>query len=230
MRHRTVGELMTRDVVSARPDTPFKELARLLSAHEVAAVPVVDATGRPIGVVSEEDLLRKATDRLEGVDGDGDGDVSPMPHLEAWERAKAEGARAEEIMSAPAVCVRPEWTVVEAARLMEIHGVKRLPVVDAADRLLGIVSRRDLLRVFLRTDEAIREEIRQEILAGTLGDAARDVTVEVADGQVRLGGSMASRRLVPVLVRLCRGVDGVVEVREHLAHDGAGPVREGPGI
>ncbi len=216
---------MTRDVVSARPDTSFKELAGLLAAHGVAAVPVVDATGRPIGVVSENDLLRKATDRPETGDG-----PSPMPHLEAWERAKAEGARAEEIMSAPAVCVRPEWTVVEAARLMEIHGVKRLPVVDAADRLLGIVSRRDLLRVFLRTDEAIREEIRRDLLAETFGDAAREVTVEVTDGQVRLEGAVASRRLVPVLVRLCRSVDGVVDVREHLAHDDAGPVREGPDI
>lgn len=223
MRHRTVGELMTRDVVSVRPDTPFKELAGLLAERRVTAVPVVDAAGRPVGVVSENDLLRKATDRLETGDR-----VSPMPHLEAWERAKAEGARAEEVMSAPAVCVRPDWTVVEAARLMEIHGIKRLPVVDASDRLLGIISRRDLLRVFLRTDEAIRAEILQDVLAETVGDAARGVTAEVTDGQVLLGGTVPSRRLVPVLVRLCRGVDGVVGVREHIDHNGAGPVREGP--
>ncbi|MFF4668244.1 CBS domain-containing protein, partial [Streptomyces sp. NPDC001282] len=106
MRHRTVAELMTHDVVRARHDLPFKEIARLLAANDVTAVPVVDEQDRPIGVVSEADLLRKSADRA---DPSG---LAPVPHLEAWERAKAEGARAEELMSAPAVCARPEWTVV----------------------------------------------------------------------------------------------------------------------
>ncbi|MFF3164728.1 CBS domain-containing protein [Streptomyces sp. NPDC003273] len=211
MHHRTVEELMSRDVVRARPDTPFKELVRLLEDNGVTAVPVVDEIGRPMGVVSEADLLRKSADQA---DPSG---RAPIPHLEAWERAKAGGSRAEELMSAPAVCARPEWTVVEAARLMETQKVKRLPVVDEADRLLGIVSRGDLLRVFLRRDEAIREEITTDVLRRTLGLEPRDVTAEVRDGRVTLAGTVEHGSLVPVVEQLCRGVDGVVSVTARIA-------------
>ncbi|MCX4993132.1 CBS domain-containing protein [Streptomyces sp. NBC_00568] len=206
MHHRTVEELMSRDVVRARPETPFKELVRLLEENDVTAVPVVDKLGRPAGVVSEADLLRKSADQ-----SDPSG-RTPVPHLEAWERAKAEGSRAEELMTAPAVCARPEWTVVEAARLMETQNVKRLPVVDEADRLVGVVSRGDLLRIFLRRDEAIREEITGDLLRHTLGLDPRDVTAEVRDGRVTLTGTVEHRSLIPVIEQLCRGVDGVVSV------------------
>ncbi|MGW3151381.1 CBS domain-containing protein [Streptomyces sp. NPDC001177] len=210
MHHRTVEELMTRDVVRARRDTPFKELVRLLAENDVTAVPVVDDLERPMGVVSEADLLRKSADQA-----DPSGRV-PVPNLEAWERAKSEGSRAEELMSAPAVCARPEWNVVEAARLMEAQHVKRLPVVDEADRLLGIVSRGDLLRIFLRRDDAIRDEITADVLRRTMGLAPSEVTVEVREGLVELGGSVEFRSLIPVIERLCRGVDGVVSVAGHI--------------
>ncbi|GGY89000.1 hypothetical protein GCM10010300_36400 [Streptomyces olivaceoviridis] len=203
---------MSRNVVRARPDTPFKELVRLLEENDVTALPVVDELDRPMGVVSEADLLRKSADQTDPTGR------TPMPHLEAWERAKAEGSRAEELMSAPAVCARPEWTVVEAARLMETQNVKRLPVVDDADRLLGIVSRRDLLRVFLRRDEALREEITGELLRRTLGLDPRDVTAEVRDGRVTLTGTVEYRSLIPVVEQLCRGVDGVVSVSGNLSY------------
>ncbi|MFJ9865741.1 CBS domain-containing protein [Streptomyces sp. NPDC101165] len=212
MHHRTVEELMTRDVVRARRDTPFKELVRLLAENDVTAVPVVDDLDRPMGVVSEADLLRKSADQA---DPSG---RAPVPNLEAWERAKAEGSIAEELMSAPAVCARPEWTVVEAARLMEAQHVKRLPVVDEADRLLGIVSRGDLLRVFLRRDDAIREEITGDVLRRTMGLEPSDVTVEVRGGRVALGGSVEYRSLIPVIEQLCRGVDGVVSVAADIAY------------
>ncbi|MEW2624149.1 CBS domain-containing protein [Streptomyces sp. NPDC048106] len=212
MHHRTVEELMTRDVVRARHDTSFKEIARLLEENDVTAVPVVDETDRPLGVVSEADLLRKSADQA---DPSG---LTPVPHPEAWERAKAEGTRAEELMSAPAVCARPGWTVVEAARLMETQRVKRLPVVDEADRLVGIVSRADLLRVFVRRDEAIREEINRDLLRGTLLLDPRDVTAEVRDGKVTLSGIVEFRSQIPVVEKLCRGVDGVVSVSGDLAY------------
>ena len=154
---------MTRAVVRARRDMPFKEIVKLLAENDVTAVPVVDDLDRPMGVVSEADLLRKSSSQ-----SDPSG-RTPIPYLEAWERAKAEGARAEEVMSAPAVCARPEWTVVEAARLMAVQNVKRLPVVDEADRLQGIVSRGDLLRIFLRRDDAIRDEITSDLPQRTLG-------------------------------------------------------------
>lgn len=160
MHHRTVAELMTRSVVRAQRDMPFKENVQLLADNGVTAVPVVDDLDRPVGVVSEADLLRKSSAQAD-LSG-----LTPVPHMEAWERAKAEGARAEELMSAPAVCARPEWTVVEAARLMAVQNVKRLLVVDEADRLQGIVSRGDLLMIFLRRDDAIRDEIAGDVLRG----------------------------------------------------------------
>ncbi|BBJ45204.1 hypothetical protein SSPO_079220 [Streptomyces antimycoticus] len=212
MHHRTVGELMTRPVVQAPRALPFKELVRLLTEYDVTAVPVVDGSGRPIGVVSEADLLRKSSGQT-----DPSGRL-PLPRLEAWERAKAEGARAEELMSAPAVCAPPEWTVVEAARVMSARSIKRLPVVDETDQLLGIISRGDLLRVFLRHDDAIRDEIQGDLLRRTLRLAPSAVTVEVREGEVTLEGSVQARSLVPVIVRLCRGVDGVVSVTEHIAY------------
>ncbi|MEE4418291.1 MULTISPECIES: CBS domain-containing protein [Streptomyces] len=213
MHHRTVGELMTRGVIQVPPQTPFKEIVRTLAEHDVTAVPVVDAAGRPMGVVSEADLLRKSADQADPAGR------TPIPHLEAWERAKAEGARAEELMSAPAVCAREEWTVVEAARLMAVQNVKRLPVVDETDKLVGIVSRADLLRIFLRPDNAIRAEITQDLLHRTLGLAPSGVTVEVREGQVTLTGTVPAKGLIPVLTRLCHSVDGVISVSEHLAYE-----------
>ncbi len=211
MQHRKVSDLMTRNVVSARYDTPFKEIARLLTEYEITALPVVDNGGRPIGVVSEADLLRKAGDRP------GIGEKVPLPPLEAWERATAQGTRAEELMSAPPVCARPDWSVVEAARLMETQQVKRLPVVDDTDQLLGIVSRRDLLQIFLRKDDAIREEIEHDILQQTVGLAPAQVSVDVRGGRVELRGVIETRSLIPIIVRLCNAVDGVVGVSDHLS-------------
>ncbi|MEU2737916.1 CBS domain-containing protein [Streptomyces sp. NPDC007095] len=212
MHHRTVAELMTRDVVRARRDTPFKEIVRLLAENDVTAVPVLDELDRPMGVVSEADMLRKSADQA---DPSG---RTPIPHLEAWERAKAEGASAEELMSAPAVCARPEWSVVEAARLMEVHNVKRLPVVDETDKLQGIVSRGDLLRIFLRRDDAIRDEITRDVLERTLGLAPREVTAEVREGQITVSGSVEHKSLIPIIERLCQSVDGVVSVSAHLTY------------
>ncbi|MDN3027939.1 CBS domain-containing protein [Streptomyces sp. S.PB5] len=212
MRHRTVADLMTRDVVRARCETPFKELVRLLADHDVTAVPVVDDLDRPLGVVSETDLLRKCSVQTDSVSR------TPLPHPQEWERAKAQGVKAEELMSAPAVCVHPEWTVAEAARLMMLRSVKRLPVVDEAGRLKGIVSRGDLLRVFLRRDDAIRDEIAREVLQETLRLAPSDVTVEVSEGRVTLHGSVTVNGLIPIIERLCRSVDGVVSVRAHIGY------------
>lgn len=101
---------------------------------------------------------------------------------------------------------------------MAVQNIKRLPVVDEADRLQGIVSRGDLLRIFLRGDDAIREEIDQEVLRQTLRLAPSQVTVEVDEGQVTLGGSVEFKSLIPVIERLCRSVDGVVSVVEHIAY------------
>ncbi|MEE1786710.1 CBS domain-containing protein [Streptomyces sp. SP17BM10] len=212
MRHRIVGELMTPAVVHVRPDTGFKEIARLLAEHDITAVPVVDGEDRPLGLVSEADLLLN-----EAAQEDPAG-LLLAPDLPPRERARSRATTAVGLMSAPAVCARPEWTVVEAARLMQGERVKRLPVVDEAGRLVGIVSRSDLLRVFLRHDAAIREEIRAEVLRRVLGIDPDTLDVRVRDGRVSLTGTLDHAGQAPVVQRLCRSVDGVVDVTCHLGH------------
>ncbi|MFE3389930.1 CBS domain-containing protein [Streptomyces anulatus] len=215
MRHRRIAELMTREVISVRGDAPFKEIAQVLSQHRVTAVPVVDGGNRVIGVVSEGDLLRKTAEQVAEP-----GDLPTAPGVEAWERAKAEGRRAEELMSAPAVCAGPDWTVAEAARLMEVQGVKRLVVVDDEERLVGIVSRHDLLGIFLRQDDDIRREIVEDVLGDTLRLDPASLTVDVRDGQVDFTGKLPFRGMIPAVERMCAMVDGVVSVSSAcLAYD-----------
>ncbi|MGW3654985.1 CBS domain-containing protein [Streptomyces sp. NPDC005151] len=210
MRHRDVGELMTREVVTVPGNAAFKDIVRTLTEHQVSAVAVVDDVGHPLGVVSEGDLLPKSADQ-----GDF---LRSLPAPEPRKREKAEGTRAEELMSAPAVCARADWTVAEAARLMEAQSVRRLLVVDEADTLVGIVSRRDLLKIFLRDDETIRHEITGDVLDLTLHQDPGVITVEVTDGRVELNGSVRFKSLIPVIERLCRTVDGVVHVAQHLGY------------
>ncbi|MFE2245332.1 CBS domain-containing protein [Streptomyces lavendulae] len=190
MRHRSVADLMTRTAVTVRRTTAFKEIARLLKEFDITAMPVLDETGRPVGVVSEADLLRR--------------------------RPAGGAAAAEDLMTSPAVTARPEWSVVRAARVMQRHRVKRLPVVDEEGRVVGILSRSDLIRLFLRRDQSIREEILEDVLTRTLHLAPSAVTVEVDDGLVRLSGTVPQPGLLPVVVRLCQSVDGVVGVDSRL--------------
>lgn len=212
MKHRTVSDLMTHSVVRVRAQTPFKEVVKTLADHDITAVPVVDGDDRPLGVVSEADLLRKESAQpdpaglLAVLDAPGDAPVQPA------------ATTAEGLMTSPAVVAHPEWTVVQAARVMDGGHVKRLPVVDDTGRLVGIVSRADLLRVFLRRDHAIREEISGDILDRTLGVGPDEVVVAVTDGRVSLRGTVERRDLIPVVLRLCEQVDGVVEVTAQLDH------------
>ncbi|MFF8378177.1 CBS domain-containing protein [Streptomyces sp. NPDC015661] len=199
MRHRSVADLMTPTAVAVQRGTSFKEIARLLDEYGITAVPVVDEENRPVGVVSEADLLRRHT-------------------------AKDGPSSAEAMMSSPAVTARPSWTAVEAARLMERHRVKRLPVVDADGRLIGVLSRSDLLQLFLRRDRSIQEEIREDVIVRILHLSPSAVHIEVDEGRVTLSGTLERPGLGPILVRLCETVDGVVEVVDRMAYgegDGA---------
>ncbi|MFF8386407.1 CBS domain-containing protein [Streptomyces kanasensis] len=197
MRHRSVADLMTPEVVAVQRGTSFKEIARLLDEFGITAVPVVDEDGRPVGVVSEADLLHRHTS----------GEPGPNTNT------------AEGLMSSPAVVARPQWSAVEAARVMERRRIKRLPVVDGTGRIIGVLSRRDLLQLFLRRDRAIQEEILEDVVTRTMGLAPSAVTVDVNDGTVTLSGMLERRSLVPILVRLCETVDGVVDVDDRLAYE-----------
>ncbi|MEU3403614.1 CBS domain-containing protein [Streptomyces sp. NPDC006670] len=190
MRHRSVVDLMTPSAVTVRRATAFKEIARLLKEFDITAMPVIDEAGHPVGVVSEADLLRR--------------------------RPAGGAATAEQLMTSPAVTARPEWSVVRAARVMQRHRVKRLPVVDEEGRLVGILSRSDLIQLFLRRDHAIQEEILEDVLTRTLHLAPSAITVEVDDGLVTLSGTVPQPGLLPVVVRLCQSVDGVVDVDSRL--------------
>ncbi|MEE1786663.1 CBS domain-containing protein [Streptomyces sp. SP17BM10] len=224
MQHRSVIDVMTREVVTARPDTPFKEIAALFHRNDITAIPVVDEQDRPLGMVSEADLIRKAA-----VLPDPEGRY-PGRWLDAKDRARAEAETAGGLMTSPAVTARPGWSVPEAARAMDRHKVKRLPVVDEIGRLVGIVSRADLIQVFLRHDAAIRDEITHDVLGQTLWLAPADVQVAVHDGIVTLKGRLPRRSLIPVTEQLCRAVDGVVAVHQTLdwSEDDTSPDLEHP--
>lgn len=209
--HRRVADVMTTGVVAAEEGTPFKEIARRMRSHLVSALPVVDGDGRVLGVVSEADLLPKEEDP-----------EWLRPHLlesgrRRVTRSKAEARTAGELMTSPAVTIGPDASLGQAARLMHERGCKRLPVVDASGRLVGMVSRADLLRVFLRPDEDIRREVVEEVLVRGLWVDPGDVSVRVREGVVTLEGPLERRSLVPILVRLVRGVDGVVGVEDRLS-------------
>ncbi|MEV7186387.1 CBS domain-containing protein [Kitasatospora sp. NPDC093102] len=210
MQHRSVNDVMTHEVVTARPDTPFKEVAALFHRNDITAIPVIDDQGRPLGMVSEADLIRK-----EAVLPDPEGRY-PGRRLDAKDRARAEAETAGGLMTSPAVTARPGWSVPEAARAMDKHKVKRLPVVDEVGRLVGIVSRRDLLQVFLRHDAAIRDEISHDVLGQTLWLAPGAVRIAVDNGVVTLNGRLPRRSLIPIAEQLCRAVDGVVAVHATL--------------
>ncbi|MFG2957651.1 CBS domain-containing protein [Streptomyces sp. NPDC048291] len=196
-----VSDVMTRTVLALRHGAAFKDIVQAMQQWHVSAAPVLDDDGHVVGVVSEADLLRKEQAR----------GVGPGP-LPAPGRGKATAVTAEELMTVPAVTVHPGAALPEAARTMARHGVKRLPVVDADGLLQGVVSRADLLKVFLRDDEDIAEEIRHEIVPHLFPDVAEPVRVRVRDGVVTLTGRVPDTTLVPVAVGWVRGVDGVVAV------------------
>ena len=199
---------MTRTVRSARPGTPFHELAQTLTSLHISAVPVVDMEGIVVGVVSEGDLMLKEVPNLH-------------PHrfessVSKIERIKAEGTIAADLMTSPAVTVRGDATLPEAAKLMHDRRVKRLPVVDADGRLVGIVTRGDLLAVFMRDDEEIRKEIVDDVVVRTLWMDPSSFQVKVRGGIVALTGTVDRRSDIGILGGLIRGVDGVVRVDSEL--------------
>ncbi|MFF3201045.1 CBS domain-containing protein [Streptomyces sp. NPDC002962] len=233
---RIVGEVMTQDVVEAHRETPFKDVVRLLDRHRIGGLPVVDDDDKVVGVISQTDLIRR---QAAGPPAARARRFRLPPLGRSARRADSAGTggavTAQELMSTPAVTVHPEQRVADAARVMERHGVERLPVVDEEDRLIGIATRRDLLRVFLRTDDEIRREVRDEVLARAVGRPVHGASVRVRDGMVTLEGDLDSGDDIPLAIRLTYRVDGVVGVVNRLTvRPGSGPVgpregRTGPG-
>jgi CBS-domain-containing membrane protein len=207
LRHRTVGDVMTARVHVASPLTPFKLLVRLIEENRISAIPIVDTRGVPVGVVSESDLLLKEWR------GELEADTGP---LHGWknrlERAKAGAVLAQDLMTSPAITVAATALITDAARLMHERNVRRLVVIDQRGRIAGIVSRSDLLQVFLRTDEDLREEVVERIIPAILPTDGDNVVVDVRSNVITLSGEVDRRSDSEILTRMSREVDGVVDV------------------
>ncbi|MFJ1811161.1 MULTISPECIES: CBS domain-containing protein [unclassified Streptomyces] len=220
-----VSDVMTHTVAAIGRRATFKEIVRLMQDWNVSALPVIEGEGLVVGLVSEADLLPKEEFR------DSDPALprsrlgstgTPTTRLRRLsDLAKAGAVTAEELMTSPALTVRPGATLAQAARTMARAKVKRLPVVDAVGLLEGVVSRADLLKVFLRTDEEIAEEVRREMVSYLFPLPNSSVRVEVRDGVVRLVGRVRDTSLIPVAARLVRAVEGVVDVDFDLTRNGA---------
>jgi CBS domain-containing protein len=207
-----VRDVMTTDVATVTPGTSLKEVAQILVGRAISGVPVVDIEGGVLGVVSETDLLAKERADPPGRDGPLAWLVDP---IEIVERRKLVARLAGEVMSAPAVTIPPNRTVASAAAAMLDHRVNRLPVVEDG-RLVGIVTRTDLVRAFTRSDAEVADEILADVLGRQmlLGDHAVDVEVDA--GEVLLSGVLGRRSQVELMPRLVARVPGVVGVENKL--------------
>ncbi len=207
-----VQDLMTVNVVSVRPDALLKDAAALLAEHRVSGLPVVDDDGRVLGVLSEADVLFKETGREEW-HGFVERLIAVSPSrldLKLAARTVAES------MSAPAVTIGPGRPVTDAATRMIQEGIGRLPVVDDEGGLVGIVTRADLVRAFVRTDAEIEREIREDVLRRTLWLEPDRVQIEVAAGEVRLSGVVETRTDAELIPTFVQRVPGVVAVLSKL--------------
>ena len=209
-----VHEVMTSSVVTARPDATLKEAALLLAENGISGLPVVNDEGAVVGVVSEADILAKET----ATEAERHGVAHwLLDARDPWLETRFAARTVGEAMSSPVQTIGPDRPVVEAATRMLEEGINRLPVVDAHGTLVGLVSRGDLVRAFVRSDEAIRREIEEDLLRGTLRiDHPDDVRVEVAGGEVTLSGKVDSPADTEVVPRHVRQVPGVVGVTSKL--------------
>jgi len=212
MKRWQVGDVMTRGVVSVPPTAGYQEIADLLVHRSISAVPVVDGSRHVLGVVSEADLLAKLeyADRV------------PRHALAARRmrggRRRAAGDTAAELMTAPAVAIAATATVTRAARLMDAARVKRIPVIDERGRLIGILSRRDLVRMYTRPDADIGAAVTDGVLRPLWIDR-RHVRVAVRAGIVTLTGRVDRRSVADILVAFSRATPGVVDVVDELECD-----------
>ncbi|MFD9078397.1 CBS domain-containing protein [Streptomyces erythrochromogenes] len=189
-RLRSVEDVMTHAVISVDRGTAFKDIVEVLRMWNVSALPVLAQDGQVVGVVSEADLL-----------------------LKPQSTNTAHAATAEQLMTRPAVTVTKDATIPTAARLMARRHLKRLPVVDGEGRLVGVVSRGDLLKVFLRPDEDIGAEIRELIMYKLIPHGSAEVHVHVSNGIAYLNGSLPDLAMEDVVVRAAGTVPGVVDVK-----------------
>jgi CBS-domain-containing membrane protein len=218
---------MTTDVASVGESTPYREIVDLMTSKHVSAVPVLDDMRRVLGVISEADLLYK----VELVGEPHERRVFEGRRRHAA-RVKADATIARDLMTAPAIETSGSATLVEVAKTMDREHVKRLPVTDDLGRLVGIVSRADLLKVHLRPDADIREDVVREILHRLLAIEDGTVDVTVDNGVVTLSGRVDRLGSAEIALRLAAQISGVVDVVDGLSFglDGVDAARFEPGL
>jgi len=206
-----VRDIMTTDPIRVSADTLLKQAARLMVRHHVSGLPVVDADGGLIGIVTEGDFLRQEANRerpygaslLDALFGDG---VVAAPTAET----------VGEVMSQDLVTIGPDASIGEAARIMSQRSIKRLPVLDANGDLIGIISRADVVNAFTKPDDVIEDEVREDIVRRLLFLDPETIDVSVDDGVVALRGELENRTEVQLLEELTRRIAGVVRVDSDL--------------
>ena len=212
MRHYLVRDVMTADPTTVTPATPLKDVADILVRGRIGVVPVLTPQGRVAGVVAEGDLLRK-----ERLQRDPEGRHSThLPYRIRRDIATAETAG--ELMDRYPATAPADTSVAEAARLMDRHQSRFLLATGEDGKLLGVVTARDLLRVFLRPDEDIKAEIVNDVLSRYLGTNPVLVRVDVTDGVVSLAGELERKSMLAVLLPAVRAVDGVIDVEGQLGY------------
>jgi CBS domain-containing protein len=212
-----VREVMTSDVTTVGRDTSLKDVAAILAERHISGVPVVDGDGAVLGVVSEADIVQKEVPAPPERTG-----LFRWLDVETGEvRAKIAARTAGEAMTAPAVTIEVDRPVSEAASLMVKRRIKRLPVVDRG-KLVGIVTRADLVEAFLRPDDAIEREILEDVALRTFAIAPETLHVEVENGEVTLGGEVETADTAELLAAFVQRVPGVVSVRSHVTSRSVG--------
>jgi CBS domain-containing protein len=206
-----VKDVMTKQVVAVGPRTPLKDVAREMVTRRVSGMPVVDDDDSVLGVVSEGDILVKERGRP--------GAGSLFDHLlevNADEAMKHEARDAADAMTSPPVTIRPDRPLAEAASLMLDRCVNRLPVIDKHGKLVGIVTRADLVRAFVREDEAIEREIREDVILRTLWNTPERFRIEVDGGEVTIEGEVSDAESAEMLARFVELVPGVIGIRSRV--------------
>lgn len=207
-----VKDVMTTAVLTVRPDTMLKDAAALMTERGISGLPVVDLGGQVVGVLSEGDILFKEAGqkaRRPFVDR-----LLSLPPSEV--EAKFLAATVGEAMTSPALTISPRRPLTQVASTMIERGVKRLPVVDEMGNLVGIVTRADLVRAFVRSDEAIEREIREDVIRRSLWIEPDLIEVEVHSGEVRLAGQVETKAEAELVPEFVQRVPGVVSVLSKL--------------